>query len=58
MLGESSVTLTLQAWCADAGVTAQVQCDLFERAKKSFQDQGIEIPFPYHNLVFKNALSG
>ncbi len=57
-LGESSVTLTLQAWCADAGVTNQVACDLFEQAKKSFQDQGIEIPFPYHNLVFKNTPSG
>jgi len=55
MLGESSVTLTLQVWCADAGVSAQVQCDLLERAKKSFQDQDIEIPFPYHNLVFKNT---
>jgi len=57
VLGESSVTLSLQAWCADAGVTRQVECDLIEQAKKSFQDQGIEIPFPYHNLVFKNTPS-
>ena len=54
VLGESSVTLTLQVWCADAGVAKQVECDLFEQAKKCFQDQDIEIPFPYCNLVFKN----
>jgi small-conductance mechanosensitive channel len=54
-LGESSVTLTLQAWCADAGVTKQVECDLFEQAKKTFHEQDIEIPFPYHNLVFKGT---
>jgi small-conductance mechanosensitive channel len=53
-LGESSVTLTLQAWCADAGVAKQVEFDLFERAKKCFQDEGIEIPFPYCNVVFKS----
>ena len=57
MLGDSSVTLTLQAWCADAGVIKQVEFDLIEQAKKSFQDQGIEIPFPSHNLVFKHAPS-
>ncbi|MEI8376497.1 MAG: mechanosensitive ion channel family protein [Planctomycetota bacterium] len=54
-LGESSVTLTLQAWCADAGVIKQVEFDLIEQAKKSFQEQGIEIPFPSHNLVFKSS---
>jgi small-conductance mechanosensitive channel len=53
-LGESSVTLTLQVWCADAGVAKQVEFDLFEQAKKSFQGEDIEIPFPYCNLVFKS----
>jgi len=53
-LGESSVTLTLQAWCADAGVAKQVEFDLLEQAKKCFQDEDIEIPFPYCNLVFKS----
>ncbi len=53
-LGDSSVTLTLQVWCADAGVAKQVECDLFEQAKKCFQDEDIEIPFPYCNLVVKS----
>jgi len=53
-LGESSVTLTLQVWCADAGVAKQVEFDLFEQAKKCFQDGDVEIPYPYYNLVFKS----
>lgn len=52
-LGESSVTLTVQAWCAEAGVARQVEFDLLEQAKNRFQDEGIEIPYPYRNLVFK-----
>jgi small-conductance mechanosensitive channel len=54
-LGESSVTLSLQAWCAEAGVTQELQCDLLERAKKRFHEEHIEIPWPYRNLVFKTA---
>jgi small-conductance mechanosensitive channel len=54
-LGESSVTLTLNAWCADAGVTQGVECDLLERAKQRFREEDIEIPWPYRNLVFKNT---
>jgi small conductance mechanosensitive channel len=54
-LGESSVTLTLQVWCADASVAKQVEFDLLEQAKKCFQEEGIEIPYPYCNLVYKNA---
>jgi small-conductance mechanosensitive channel len=55
MLGESSVTLTVQAWCVEAGVTKQVEYDLFEQAKKRFQAEGIEIPFPSHNLLIKST---
>jgi small-conductance mechanosensitive channel len=54
VLGESSVTLTLQVWCADTGVGKQVEFDLFEQAKRRFQDENIEIPFPYCNLIFKS----
>jgi hypothetical protein len=52
--GESNAPLTSQASCADAGVAKQVEFDLFERAKECCQDEGIEIPFPYCNLVFKS----
>ena len=29
--------------------------DLFEQAKKHFQEGDIETPFPYYNLVFKTT---
>ena len=52
-LGDWSVTLTVQAWCADAGVAKQVEFDLLEQAKKRFQDEGIEVPVPCQNVVFR-----
>jgi small conductance mechanosensitive channel len=54
-LGEWSVTLTIQAWCADAAVGKQVEFDLLEQAKKRFQEEGIEIPLPYHNAMTENV---
>jgi len=54
-LGESSVTLTVQAWCLDAGFAKQVEFDLLEQVKKQFQDEGVEIPFPSQNVVLKGT---
>jgi small-conductance mechanosensitive channel len=54
-LGESSVTLTVQAWCVDAGFAKQVEFDLLEQAKMQFQDEGVEIPFPSQNVVLKSV---
>ena len=54
-LGDSSVTLTVQAWCVDAGFAKQVEFDLLEQAKKCFQDENIEIPFPYQNVVLTSV---
>jgi small-conductance mechanosensitive channel len=53
-LGDSSVTLTLQVWCAEAGVMGRVECELLEQAKKRFQAEDIEIPWPYRNVVVKS----
>ena len=53
-LGESSVTLSLQAWCADAGLMGQVESDLLEQAKQRFHEEDVEIPWPYRNLVIKS----
>lgn len=52
-LGGSAVTLTLRAWCADAGSARRAQFDLIERIKKQFDRHDIEIPFPYTNVVIK-----
>ena len=53
-LGESSVTLTLQAWCANAAVVKQVECDLLEGAKSGLPCEGIDLPPPCFNVLFKN----
>jgi small-conductance mechanosensitive channel len=30
-------------------------CDLNKRIKERFDEEGIEIPFPYRTIVFKNG---
>ncbi len=52
-LGNSSVILSLRAWCEDSMVALQVQYDIYERAKNRFDQEGIEIPFPYTNVILK-----
>ncbi|HZR47269.1 MAG TPA: mechanosensitive ion channel family protein [Candidatus Manganitrophaceae bacterium] len=52
-LGNSSITLSLRAWCAHAGDAKQVEFDLYERAKRCYEKEGIEIPFPYTNIILK-----
>ncbi len=52
-LGNSSVTLSLRAWCEDSVVALKVQYDIYEQAKNRFEKEGIEIPFPYTNVVLK-----
>lgn len=50
-LGNSSVVLSLRVWCANAGDAKQVEYDLYEQAKVRFDLDGIEIPFPYTNVI-------
>jgi small conductance mechanosensitive channel len=52
-LGNSSVILSLRAWCEDSVTALQVQYDIYEQAKNRFDQEGIEIPFPYTNVVLK-----
>ncbi len=54
-LGESNMTLTVQAWCVDAGVAKQVEFDLLEEALKCFRVEGVEIPIPCQNIVLKGT---
>jgi len=52
-LGNSSVNLSLRAWCDSPLNAKQVEFDIYEAAKKRFDREGIEIPFPYTNVVLK-----
>jgi small conductance mechanosensitive channel len=52
--GESSVNLRAFVWTKDHSSGFVLKCDLFKSVKEQFDKQGIEIPFPYRTLVFKN----
>ncbi len=55
-LGESSVNLRAWAWAANQAEGFNMHCDLLESIKERFDAEGIEIPFPYRTVVFKNAI--
>jgi small-conductance mechanosensitive channel len=54
-LGASSVTLSLRAWCKDAATARTFEWSVYEEAKARFQPVGIEIPFPYMNVLVKSS---
>lgn len=56
-LGDFSVNLRAYAWAKDQVIAFAMQCDLLESIKKRFDNEGIEIPFPYRTLVFKDQPS-
>ena len=54
-LGDFSVNLRAWAWAKDQAEGFTLQCEVLESIKKRFDAEGIEIPFPYRTLVFKNS---
>jgi small-conductance mechanosensitive channel len=54
-LGSSSVTLRLRAWCKDHLAVTRLEHDVLEYAKTRFAEAGVEIPYPYQNVVLVNG---
>ena len=54
-LGDSSITLRAWAWAATAGDAFVMKCDLLLCIKERFNDEGIEIPYPYFNQIVKQS---
>lgn len=52
-LGDSSITLRAWAWAANSGDAFVMKCDLLKSIKERFDKEGIEIPYPYSNIVLK-----
>ncbi|HMQ47922.1 MAG TPA: mechanosensitive ion channel family protein [Saprospiraceae bacterium] len=52
-LGEFSVNLRAWAWANNSADAFNMGCDLLESIKNRFDREGIEIPFPYRTLVYK-----
>jgi small conductance mechanosensitive channel len=54
--GESSIELELRAWITHAKFREDVRSDILKRVKDDFDEQGIEIPYPYRTIVFKRDM--
>lgn len=50
---DSSVTIRAWAWAANFSNAFQLKCDVLESIKMRFEQEGIEIPYPYRTIVIK-----
>lgn len=53
-LNDSSITIRAWAWVSNHSNAFLLRYDILESVKKRFDEEGIEIPFPYRTLVMKN----
>jgi small-conductance mechanosensitive channel len=51
--GDSSVNLRAQVWAEDPITGFNMKCDLFKSIKERFDSEGVEIPYPYRTIVYK-----
>ena len=50
-LGDFAVNLRLTFYVPNRGVSFETGCDIREAVKKRFDAEGIEIPYPYQNVI-------
>lgn len=55
-LGDFSLNLRANAWANDPIHSFQMACDVLESTKKRYDQEGVEIPFPYRTVVYKSDL--
>lgn len=53
-LGDFAVTLRAFVWTKDFDKAVELSWDIYRSVKKKFDEQGVEIPFPYRTIVFKD----
>ena len=54
--GDSSVNLRAYVWTKDHSSGFQLKTDLYKSIKEQFDQQGVEIPFPYRTIVYKKDI--
>lgn len=52
-LSESSMELRMLVWAKTSGDVFDLLAELRENIKKRFDSEGIEIPYPYQNIIIK-----
>jgi small conductance mechanosensitive channel len=52
--GDFAITLRALVWVKNATDARKMRWVLNEKVKERFDKEGIEIPFPYHNIIVKN----
>lgn len=55
--GDSSINLRAWIWANNYQSAYIMGCDLYERIKNRFDEEDIEIPFPYRTIIYKNDLN-
>ncbi|MFT7113789.1 MAG: small conductance mechanosensitive channel [Candidatus Azotimanducaceae bacterium] len=53
--GDFSINLRIWVWAKDAPSAYVMGCELLESIKEGFDKEGVEIPFPYRNVIHHNA---
>lgn len=53
---DSSITLRFYGWAGSVADYWMGRYWIFEKVKKRFDAEGVEIPFPYRTVVYKNEL--
>lgn len=54
-LGDFSVNLRAFVWTKDFDTSVELERDVLREIKLTFDKKGVEIPFPYRTIVFKNS---
>jgi small-conductance mechanosensitive channel len=54
-IGDVSVNLRAWAWAATTGDAFNMKCDLLKSIKERFDAEGIEIPYPYYNIIMSGT---
>jgi small conductance mechanosensitive channel len=52
--GDFAITLRALVWVTNAADARKIRWGLNEKVKERFDKEGIEIPFPYQNIIVKN----
>lgn len=55
-LSDFAVNLKAYVWAKNNADAFVLNCDLLKSVKQRFEKEGIEIPYPYRNVVYKNNI--